>query len=111
MDAGDIFEGTEGAGAEEFFLLLEGKSFRLDRIVSHGQPTPEGAWYDQAGPEWVMLVRGTAEIGYRDGSRTALKAGSWLLIPAGVAHRVEQVSEDAVWLALHFAEEERAAGS
>lgn len=98
----NIFEAGGGGAGEEFLPLLDGKHFRLERIVSHGQPTPEGEWYDQACPEWVMLARGEAELTFQDGTREALKAGDWLLIPSAVRHRVEYVSDDAVWLALHF---------
>ena len=93
--------GGSGTG-EEFFPLLDGKSFRLERIVSRGQPTPEGQWYDQAWPEWVMLARGEAELVFQDGRRALLRTGDWLLIPRARRHRVERVSDDAVWLALHF---------
>jgi len=31
---------------------------RLEQIVSNGQASAEGFWYDQKNPEWVMLVRG-----------------------------------------------------
>lgn len=102
METRNIFD-TGGSGTgEEFFPLLEGKRFRLERIMSRGQPTPEGEWYDQAQPEWVMLARGEAELVFQDGTRAVLQAADWLLIPAGVRHRVERVSDDAVWLALHF---------
>jgi len=31
-----------------------------------------------------------------------LKSGDFLTIPARARHRVESVSSDAIWLALHF---------
>lgn len=93
--------GREGAD-EEFHALLEGGKFRLERIVSHGQPTPEGQWYDQERPEWVLLAQGTARLVFEGGAAADLAEGDYLLIPAHTRHRVESVSSDAVWLALHF---------
>lgn len=91
------------AGAkEEFHPLLEGKSFRLEHIVSHGESSPPGFWYDQEREEWVTLLRGEATLAYDDGARQSLRSGDAVLIPAHRRHRVESVSTDAVWLALHF---------
>ncbi len=94
---------------EELFELLlergtlaEAGGFRLERILSFGHPTPPGEWYDQAWSEWVILLKGEAELGYGDGRRVELKAGEPLLLPPHTRHRVERVSEDAIWLALHF---------
>ena len=38
-------------------LLLERPGLRIERIVSWGQCSPEGFWYDQEEDEWVCLVR------------------------------------------------------
>ncbi len=87
---------------EEFHSLLEGKSFRLEQIVSHGECSPPGFWYDQEQEEWVTLLRGEATLAYDDGTQQSLQSGDAVLIPAHRRHRVESVSCDAVWLALHF---------
>lgn len=89
---------------EHAFPLVETSGFRLERIVSQGQATPPGHWYDQPDPEWVMLARGTATLEFADGRRLDLSAGDHLLIPAHQRHRVAGCSVDAVWLALHFRE-------
>lgn len=87
---------------EEFRPLLEGKTFRLEHIVSHGECSPPGFWYDQDEEEWVTLLRGEATLAYADGALQSLRPGDAVLIPAHRKHRVESVSSDAVWLALHF---------
>ncbi|MEI6492763.1 MAG: cupin domain-containing protein [Verrucomicrobiota bacterium] len=87
---------------ETFRTLLDLPSIRLEQIVSNGQASAEGFWYDQKEPEWVMLVRGTAVLRFDLGGNVDLKSGDFLLIPANTRHRVESVSADAVWLALHF---------
>lgn len=89
------------AGEEEIDPLLEGASFRLESIHSHGQPTPEGFWYDQQGEEWVLLARGSARLEVEGEGMIALESGDHILIPAHCRHRVDSVSDDAVWLALH----------
>lgn len=88
-------------GSEEADPLLEGASFRLESIHSHGQPTPEGFWYDQGGEEWVLLARGSSRLEFEGEGMMELASGDYLLIPAGCRHRVDCVSDDAVWLALH----------
>ena len=67
-----------------------------------GHPTPPGEWYDQPNAEWVLLARGTAVLEFEAGERVALAAGDHLQIPPHARHRVEAVSVDAVWVALHY---------
>ena len=87
---------------ETFQTLLNLPGIRLEQIVSNGQASAEGFWYDQKNPEWVMLARGTAVLRFDPGGDMAMKAGDFLTIPANSRHRVESVSGDAIWLALHF---------
>ena len=85
--------------------LIDGKQFRLERIVSTGQSTPEGEWYDQDQDEWVVLLTGCAQLLFdHSETRVDLNPGDYLLIPAHQRHRVESTSknESTTWLALHF---------
>ena len=79
---------------------------RIERIVSTGQATPDGEWYDQDSDEWVLLVAGTARL-LIDGEdrERELAAGDWLLLPAHCRHRVTWTERDppTVWLAIHVA--------
>ena len=86
--------------AEQFEEVLSNEHLKLERIISFGHPTPAGEWYDQEEMEWVALIKGTSTLLYKDGSTVEMKAGDALLIPPHMQHRVEQVSEDAIWLAL-----------
>jgi cupin 2 domain-containing protein len=61
--------------------------------------------YDQEQDEWVMLVAGNSVLEIEGQEDVALEAGDYLFLPAHVRHRVKQVSEDAVWLALHLGPE------
>lgn len=86
--------------------LAAHRSMRVERIVSTGQVTPPGEWYDQPHDEWVVLIEGAAHLRI-EGEETyrKLEPGDWLLLPARCRHRVTWTQEDppTVWLAVHFA--------
>lgn len=88
-------------------VLAEGEGVRIERIVSDGQCSPEGFWYDQNQHEWVVLMSGSAVLSIREGSsieRVELTAGDHLLLPAHQQHRVESTSstEKTIWVAVFF---------
>lgn len=92
------------ASAEEVFeTLAEWPGIRLERIVSNGQVTPEGAWYDQDQDEWVMVLAGAARLLIEDEGEMALGPGDAVFLPAHKRHRVTWTDTDqpTVWLALH----------
>ena len=43
-------------------VLAENKHVRIERIVSTGQASPEGFWYDQEEHEWVVVLKGEAKL-------------------------------------------------
>ena len=94
----------DGLCEEQIETLLESGRFRLERILSQGQVSPEGFWFDQDTDEWVALLRGAAaiEIEGRD-LPLRLQPGDWVLLPKGLRHRVAYTAEAevTVWLALH----------
>ena len=81
-------------------VLMRCEGVVVERIVSHGHVTPPGEWYDQADDEWVLLVKGEAEITFDDGTCCRLQGGDHLMIAAGRRHRVTFTSSPAVWLAV-----------
>ena len=92
--------------AERVEDLLAGGRFVLKRIVSTGQATPPGSWYDQDEDEWVVLLAGGAGLLVEgEAAARVLGPGDWLLLPARCRHRVEWTAADrpTVWLALHAA--------
>lgn len=107
--SGNLFAGVEesGQGREIVTPLLEKPGLRVERIVSTGQASPLGFWYDQPDGEWVFLASGEAgmRIEGEDAIRT-LKAGDWLEIPPHCRHRVEWTApnQETVWLAVHYRE-------
>ncbi|MGC8476416.1 MAG: cupin domain-containing protein [Acetobacteraceae bacterium] len=79
---------------------------RIERIVSLGQASPEGFWYDQERAEFVALLAGSARLRIADEAAARLLGpGDWLVLPAHCRHRVEATSAGsaAVWLAVHLA--------
>lgn len=90
--------------AELIQTLAEVDNVRIERIISAGQATATGAWYDQAWDEWVILLSGSAGLLF-EGELQArqLAPGDHLLIPAGCRHRVEwtDARQKTVWLAVH----------
>jgi len=91
-----------GQPKEHFEDLLRNPDVRIERIVSTGQTTPEGIWYDQAEDEWVALLQGEATLQFGNGTIMKLKPGDYLLIPAHRKHRVTFTSTQppAIWLAI-----------
>lgn len=106
MEDGNLFEAIPDASeAEAFEELLKGGPFRLERIVSQGQATAAGEWYDQDHPEWVVLLSGSARLRFEDERRARqLRPGDYVWIAAHRRHRVESTDPGAptVWLALHY---------
>ena len=102
----NVFTAIPTALAQETIEpLIATKSLRLERIVSTGQVTPAGNWYDQDRPEWVILLSGSARLRFEDEAETLeLRPGDHLLIPAHRRHRVEWTdpNQQTVWLALHY---------
>jgi cupin 2 domain-containing protein len=85
--------------------LVERPGLRVERIMSTGQTTPEGQWYDQETDEWVLLVAGAARLRIEgEGTDRKLGEGDWILLPAHCRHRVTwtQAEPPTVWLAIHF---------
>lgn len=95
-----------GGGDEMFDTLAAMAGARVERIVSTGQRSPPGFWYDQDWDEFVLLVSGAAvlDIAGHDSPRL-LQPGDWVHLPAHTRHRVLWTPADrpTVWLAVHGA--------
>ncbi len=86
-------------------ILAEAPGARVERIVSMGQASPAGFWYDQDRTEWVILLQGAAGLLIEGEERErSLSPGDYVEIPPGVRHRVEWTLADrpTVWLAVHW---------
>lgn len=84
-------------------MLAQSAGIRIERIVSTGQSSPPGYWYDQPEDELVVLLAGMADVGFPDGTKERLMPGDWIDIPAHERHRVTftQANPPTVWLVVH----------
>ena len=95
------------AAAEQFAAFVDTANLKIERIVSHGQASPAGFWYDQPWAEWVVVLSGAAGLRFDDAADiTVLRAGDHVLIPARKRHRVEWTEKGCatIWLAVHYCE-------
>ena len=93
------------SSAEKITALLAAPNVRIDRIVSNGQASPPGFWWDQDWAEWVILLTGSAGLLFEgDAKPRELTTGDYVHIPAHARHRVEWTHKEqaTVWLAIHF---------
>ena len=94
-----------GGAAETLTQLLAQPGLRIERIVSHGQASPDGFWYEQPQGEWVVVLAGAARLKFEDESQArALAAGDCVDIAPHRRHRVEWTdpSMPTIWLAVHY---------
>ena len=91
--------------AERVDALLTRPGLRIERIVSRGQASPPGFWYDQGEGEWVLLLAGAARLRFADESEARLLGpGDWLDIAPRRRHRVDWTDPmvPTVWLAVSY---------
>lgn len=90
--------------SEIFDLLFRNDKILIQRIISSGQCSPPGFWYEEDKDEWVLLLQGEAVISYQDGQTVNLQVGDYLFLPAKFPHRVDKTSLDppCIWLAIYF---------
>ena len=106
MKKGNLFHEVSAESEERIDELIRSGSVRIERIVSEGQVSPPGFWYDQEEWEYVAVLQGNTELEF-DGDRVNMSAGDWVMIPAHKRHRVAYTSSEpaCVWLAV-FGQEE-----
>jgi cupin 2 domain-containing protein len=105
---GNLFDAAPGDRRQEIVTrLLDRPNLKIERIVSMGQASPPGFWYDQPFAEWVLVLAGSAGLRFEgEDEIKILSPGGYVLIPARVKHRVEWTSQDpaTIWLAVHYSE-------
>jgi len=103
-----FFYSNKKFSEEIFEVLLATKYFKIERIISQGQYTPDGVWLEQDMHEWVILVKGAAKLSFKDSSEVIeMNPGDYILIPANTKHRVEWTDPNmtSYWLAIHYNQE------
>lgn len=90
--------------AEVFELLYQHAGLKIERIISNGQASPPGFWYDNPQEEWVLLLSGKAGLTLEGMTgEHVMQPGAWLHIPSHCRHRIEwtDATQPTIWLAIH----------
>jgi cupin 2 domain-containing protein len=95
----------DAGAAEHVDTLLTRPGLRIERIVSRGQASPPGFWYDQAEAEWVLVLAGRARLRFEDETKARLlEPGDWVDIAPRRRHWVEWTDPlvPTVWLTVVY---------
>jgi cupin 2 domain-containing protein len=101
----NIFDSIPADLSNEIFEdLVSSDKVKIERIISKGHTSPDFGWYDQEQNEWVIVIAGSAVIGFDDKPSATLKAGDYLNIPAHQKHKVAWTDPnvETIWLAVHY---------
>jgi cupin 2 domain-containing protein len=96
---------SDAEAAERVDTLLTRPGLRIERIVSRGQASPPGFWYDQAEAEWVLVLAGAARLRFAGETEARiLGPGDWVDIAPHRRHRVDWTDPvvPTVWLAIFY---------
>ncbi len=98
------FNNNDITQENEFFeTLLNEKSFKIERIISNGQQTPDNMWLEEDSNEFVLLLEGNSKLKFfGDNNLYDLKKGDWLIIPKNTKHKVEFTDKLTFWLTVHY---------
>ncbi len=88
---------------EEFIEILRDTNIRIERIVSNGQISEDGFWYEQDENEFVLLQEGEAILEFEDRD-VSLKKGDFIDIKSRQKHRIKytSLSEPTIWLVIFY---------
>ena len=95
----------DAVAAEVVDRVLMRPGLRIERIVSLGQASPPGFWYDQPEGEFVLLLAGAARLHFADEVEPrTLFPGDGVDIAPRRRHRVDWTDPDqpTVWLAVFY---------
>jgi cupin 2 domain-containing protein len=95
----------DARAAEAVETLFARSGLRIERVVSFGQGSPPGFWYDQDEGEWVLLLTGAARLLFADeATPRSLAPGDFVDIAPHRRHRVEWTDpgRPSVWLAVFY---------
>lgn len=104
MKRSNLYDGLPAARKDELVeILARSDAVRVERIVSTGQVSADGFWYEQEEHEFVAVLKGSAVLRFDcPAERVEMREGDAVLIPAGRRHRVEKTGNPTVWLAVFF---------
>jgi len=102
---GNLFKNIPIITMDELFEDVIVTDFtRIQRIISRGQSSPEGFWYDQPENELVVVMQGKGLLEFDDGEKLELGVGDFVAIPAHRKHRVAWTDPETetIWLAIFY---------
>ncbi len=106
MKVSNLLENIPTELPEELIeVLASSENVRIERIVSHGHTSPEDFWYVQEQDEFVLLLKGKAELEFSDPDKMImLEEGDSLIIPAHQRHRVSWTKQETgtIWLVVYY---------
>ena len=79
--------------------LVRVRNLVVEQILSGELEAPVDYRQDQ--DEWVAVLAGSAVL-VVDGERLELGPGDWVLLEAGVPHRLERTERGTSWLTVHL---------
>ncbi len=85
---------------ESFETLLQNKNVTIKRIISSSKIDQEIMIQDE--DEWFILISGAATL-MIEGKKVTLKSGDYCTVPRKTPHRLIEVKEGTIWLAVHIA--------
>jgi cupin 2 domain-containing protein len=101
----NVSEGLENTNLEIIDILAKGEGpFKVEKIISNGQVSPENFWYDSDLDELVFLIQGTAILLFEKNNKTIeLFKGDYLIIKAHEKHSVTYTSYDpcCIWITIY----------
>ena len=83
---------------ESISVLAGGTGWRVEQLLTGTLPGPIEDQLDH--DEWVVVLSGGATLDV-DGDVVTMTAGDWILLHAGVPHRVLSTEPPTSWLAVH----------
>lgn len=101
----NIYENIPSKIPQELFeIIAENDDIKIERIISEGHSTPDDFWYDQEKNEFVILLKGSAEVQFENDRIVKLTEGDYLLIKKNEKHRVSLTDKNVktIWLAVHY---------
>ncbi|MBU1220099.1 cupin domain-containing protein [Myxococcota bacterium] len=107
IQSGNFLDGVPESFDTEFLTdFISTTDVLIERIVSYGQPSPEGFWYDNERGELVFVIEGEGEVEFDNGKTYQLSKGQFLNIPAHAKHRVNKTASGrkTVWLCIYYKE-------
>ena len=103
MKVKNIFKDIPKNLSKELFTKIISKNnCKIERIISKRHTTPKNKWYDQDKNEFVIILKGSAELLFFPNKKLKMKSGDYLNIPANIKHRVDKTSKKTIWLAVFY---------